>query len=106
MTGVSTDIRRSFSTADCLNTVKRGSGKEEISNKVLNIKAVSNLKNLVVAYELIKSKPGNMTPGLDPSTLDGINLVFLEKVKEKLRGGKYQFPPARIIDIPKPGKPN
>jgi hypothetical protein len=26
-----------------------------------------------IAYELIKSKPGNMTPGIDGKTLEGIS---------------------------------
>jgi hypothetical protein len=28
---------------------------------------------LEIAYNNIKSKPGNMTPGVTPETLDGIN---------------------------------
>lgn len=70
----------------------------------INIKAISNIKNLVVAYELIKSNPGNMTKGADDITLDGINLDYFLKVQSKLRAGSYEFNPARRIHIPKPGK--
>lgn len=85
---------------------KRGSGGSIVSTcpKDINIKAIANMNNLVVAYELIKSNPGNMTKGTCPETLDGISLKFLEKVKKDLRGGTYNFPPARRIQIPKPGK--
>jgi len=34
------------------------------------IKLISNLEVLTLAYELIKSKPGNMTKGTTPETLD------------------------------------
>lgn len=70
----------------------------------VNIKAISNLKNLVAAYELIKSNPGNMTKGVNDITLEGIDLTYLKKVQSKLRAGKYKFNPARRIQIPKAGK--
>ena len=46
---------------------KRGSEVTILQNRSgvetypINIKAISNMKNLVVAYETIKSNPGNMT---------------------------------------------
>lgn len=70
----------------------------------LNIKNIANIKNLVAAYELIKSNPGNMTKGNDNVTLDGMDLKYLLKIQEKLRAGLYKFPPARRIQIPKVGK--
>jgi len=70
----------------------------------VNIKAISNLKNLVAAYELIKSNPGNMTKGVNELTLDGIDLTYFNNVQSKLKAGKYKFNPARRIQIPKPGK--
>jgi len=86
----------------------RGSvGKEAPKNtfRSMTIKEVANLKNLVNAYELIKSNPGNMTPGVEPETLDGINKAFLLKVQAELLAGKFNFPAARRVEIPKPGKP-
>ena len=70
----------------------------------INIKSISNLKNLVSAYELIKSNPGNMTPGADSTTLDGISLDYLKKIQLELKAGSFEFKPARRIHIPKPGK--
>jgi group II intron reverse transcriptase/maturase len=69
-----------------------------------DIKSIACTHNLVAAYEVIKSKPGNMTPGADESTLDGINIAYLEKIQKLMKSGKFQFPPARRIQIPKPGK--
>ena len=83
----------------------RGSEDENtLMSITMNIKAISNLKNLVTAYELIKSNPGNMTKGADEVTLDGINLKHFLKLQSELRAGKFEFTPARRIQIPKPGK--
>lgn len=88
-------------------SLSRGSDMETLQNQhkmPLNIKSISNEKNLILAYETIKSNPGNMTPGLDSVTLDGINMDYLERVKEKLKAGKFTFSPARRVNVPKPGK--
>lgn len=76
--------------------------KNTLDSKDANIKAISNYKNLVTAYELIKSNPGNMTEGTK-ETLDGMK-KYLEKVQLELKSGKYKFNPGRRIQIPKPGK--
>lgn len=68
------------------------------------LKKIANLKNLVLAYETIKSNPGNMSPGVDEISLDGLDLKYLENTRKKLRKGEYQFPAARRVMIPKPGK--
>lgn len=87
------------------SNVTRGSDVKNTFESIdINIKAISNLKNLVAAYELIKSNPGNMTKGINNETLDGMNRAFLEKVQLELKAGKYKFNPARRIQIPKPGK--
>lgn len=85
--------------------VTRGSElKNTLESKDVNIKAISNYQNLVTAYELIKSNPGNMTEGATKETLDGINQKYFENIQAELRAGKYKFNPARRIQIPKPGK--
>ena len=68
----------------------------------INMKSVSNIKNLVAAYESIKSNPGKMTPALEPTTLDGLELSYLKKVQDKTKRGVYKFSPARRVHIPKP----
>lgn len=78
--------------------------KNTLNSKDVNMKVISNYKNLVAAYELIKSKPGNMTEGATKETLDGMNQKYLEKIQAELKSGKYKFNPARRIQIPKPGK--
>jgi group II intron reverse transcriptase/maturase len=56
---------------------------------------------LVLAYENIKSKPGNMTKGSDGLTLDGISEEYLDKVIAELKNGSFEFKPSRRIEIPK-----
>jgi len=55
----------------------------------------------VVAYERIKSEPGNMTPGTDKETLDGFSMDEIYKLVEEMRTEKYRCKPVRRTYIPK-----
>jgi len=55
----------------------------------------------ITAYEKIKSKPGNMTPGTDGETADGTSLTTIRSIIADMRGEKYQFKPARRGYVPK-----
>jgi retron-type reverse transcriptase len=67
------------------------------------IHLLSDTNFLILAYEGIKSKPGNSTAGSDSKTLDGINLNWFTSTSEKLKAGKYIFKPARRVYVPKAG---
>lgn len=54
-----------------------------------------------LAYERIKSKPGNMTEGNDGKTLDGFSFQVITDLIERLRNESFQFHPARRTFIPK-----
>jgi ubiquinol-cytochrome c reductase cytochrome b subunit len=88
------------------NLYKRNASQE--GNQTVNggvIHVISSLDTLMVAYETLKSKPGNMTPGPNKKeTLDGTSLRTLELLSKKLKSGKFKFGSARRIMIPKPGK--
>ena len=56
----------------------------------------------VVAYERLKSNPGNMTPGIDGSTLDGFSNITVQNIIDAMRTGSFQFSPSRRVSIPKP----
>lgn len=72
------------------------------NNKYYDLLSIlTNVNYLVKAYTLIKSKPGNMTKGLDNETLDRINIEYFNKLSELLRTGKYNFKPGRASLIPK-----
>lgn len=54
-----------------------------------------------LAYERIKSSPGNMTPGIDKQTLDGFSMSSVEKIVQMMRDETFQFSRARRVNIPK-----
>lgn len=55
----------------------------------------------IMAYERLKSKPGNMTPGTEGETLDGYSLDDIEKNINQLRQEEYQPRPVRRTFIAK-----
>jgi len=55
----------------------------------------------VVAYERIKSKPGNMTPGTDGETLDGFSLKEIQNITHLMRTEQFHFKPVKTTFIPK-----
>lgn len=55
----------------------------------------------IAAYERIKSIPGNMTPGIDGSTLDGFSIESIRGIIAKLRDESFAFSPGRRVHIPK-----
>ncbi|MDQ3929246.1 MAG: reverse transcriptase domain-containing protein [Chloroflexota bacterium] len=55
----------------------------------------------VLAYERLKSKPGNMTPGSDGKTLDGFSRTAIQTSIALLRTEHYQPTPVRRVYIPK-----
>lgn len=70
-----------------------------VNTKVLD--TMSDIDILIASYTKLKSSPGNMTPGTDSETLDGIDKAWFEKLKKDLRTNAFQFRPARRIEIPK-----
>jgi retron-type reverse transcriptase len=55
---------------------------------------------LIYASKNIKSKPGNMTQGVSPETLEVISRKELEELSAALRSEIFSFAPS-IIQIPK-----
>src|SRR6266567_7031773 len=56
----------------------------------------------ILAYERIKSAPGNMTPGTDGKTIDGISMRMIQNIIEEMRTEQFQFKPVRTVYLPKP----
>jgi group II intron reverse transcriptase/maturase len=73
---------------------------KHINDKLIHI--VSDVNTLILAYEYIKSNPGNFTPGTSPTTLDKIDLEWFYNASNQLKAGKYRFSPARRSYISKP----
>ncbi len=55
----------------------------------------------VVAYQRIKSEPGNMTPGTDDETLDGFSNDEIARIVSEMQTEKYRCKPVRRAYIPK-----
>lgn len=55
-----------------------------------------------IAYDSIKSKKGNTTPGVDKATLDGIGKAWIDKTIVSMKDRSFQFKPAVRKYIPKP----
>uniref|UniRef100_UPI00237ABB70 hypothetical protein n=1 Tax=Schizosaccharomyces osmophilus TaxID=2545709 RepID=UPI00237ABB70 len=66
------------------------------------ITIIKDVDVLIIAYNKIKNKPGNITAGVNKETLDGINLNYFKKLSDDLGSGRYKFNPTRIVEIPKP----
>jgi retron-type reverse transcriptase len=56
----------------------------------------------IIAYERIKSTPGNMTPGTDAETLDGFSLASIREIIQEMKTEHFRFRPVRQQFIPKP----
>src|SRR5690348_3611328 len=56
----------------------------------------------IIAYERIKSKPGNMTPGTDEETLDGFSLQAIREIIREMKTEQFRFKPVRQQFIRKP----
>jgi group II intron reverse transcriptase/maturase len=82
-----------------LNKYKTSEGKYNGIIRILD----SNM--LQTCYSLIKSNPGNMTPGTENIPLDGLNLEWFNITATDIKEGRFKFSPARQILIPKPNKP-
>jgi group II intron reverse transcriptase/maturase len=67
-------------------------------------KYMTNPDFLYMGYNNIKSKPGNMTKGVYPETLDGINYQFFIDLSDKLKDESFKFTPGCRIMIPKASK--
>lgn len=98
--------QRNYSTATSARPMASADSTSSLiqldSNKFTGLyKCVSSIDTLVTAYDNIKSKPGNMTPGLDQMTLDGVSMKFFEDLEKSLLNGSFQFKPARRVHIPK-----
>jgi group II intron reverse transcriptase/maturase len=78
---------------------KSNSNKRWVNNQLYRLMYKEDL--YVVAYERIKSKPGNMTAGTDEETLDGFSLEAIREIIDEMRTEQFQFKPVRTTFIPK-----
>lgn len=58
-------------------------------------------ENYKLAYEEIKSKPGNMTPGVEKETMDGMSKEWIGKTIKSMKDCSFKFKPSKRIYITK-----
>ncbi len=79
---------------------KLNSNRQWVNHEIYRLMYKEDL--YIVAYERIKSKPGNMTPGTDEETLDGFSLEAIREIIHEMRTEQFRFRPVRQQFIPKP----
>ena len=70
-------------------------------NRSFLYKTAFSTDSLLVAYDQIKSKSGNLTPGDGEETLKGINLNWFKSASNKLLKGLFVYPRMRRVLISK-----
>uniref|UniRef100_UPI0030E33902 hypothetical protein n=1 Tax=Dematophora necatrix TaxID=2751867 RepID=UPI0030E33902 len=70
-----------------------------VSDKLYNILYDKEL--YYVAFQKLKSNPGNLTPGINPTTLDGLSEEVILEIISKIKDESFQFSPGRRVCIPK-----
>jgi len=94
------EMAGSVKVLERLEVIRKLNAKREwINDRLYGLTAKEDL--LIVAYERLKSQPGNMTPGSDDETLDGFSMRTIKELSEQLRTEKYQPRPVRTTYIPK-----
>src|SRR5215471_20728965 len=78
---------------------KRNSNSAWINHDLYRLMYKEDL--YIVAYERIKSQPGNMTPGTDGMTLDGWSLTTIRALMQEMQTEQFQFKPVRTVYISK-----
>jgi retron-type reverse transcriptase len=78
---------------------KRNSNRQWVNRDLYRLMYKEDL--YILAYERLKSKPGNMTAGSDGETLDGFSLEDIRQIIQAMRTEQFQFKPVRTVYIPK-----
>lgn len=94
-------MEESYKTLQRVERLRRlNSQREWINTDLYRMMYKADL--YIVAYERIKSKPGNMTPGTDGKTIDGWSMEDIQQIIREMRSEQFQFKPVRTRYIPKP----
>lgn len=96
-TGRTTNV---LSRLDSLHSRAKQNTDTKIDRKIYR-DFMLNKDMYLSAYQRLRSRPGMMTPGIDPTTLDGLSTKVIEDIINKLSSGEFQFTPGRRVLIPK-----
>lgn len=100
---LSTGTGRTNNVLKRLDSLKERSLKnpDKIIDRNLYRDFILDPRMYLVAYQKIKSKPGSMTPGITPTTLDGLSMKEIENIIDRLTDESFQFTAGRRIYISK-----
>jgi len=76
----------------------------KVDRKIYNF--FFNTDMYILAYNKLKSNPGNLTPGIVPETLDGLSYDWIIETINSFKNESFQFKPGRRIEIDKPNGGN
>lgn len=96
----STNNVKEINTSDLKELTKLQ--EDNINKDHINKNLICLIKNkdiLILAYDKIKSKPGNITMGTTKELLDGINHKYFDKLSNDLGSGRFKFQPVRRVEI-------
>jgi group II intron reverse transcriptase/maturase len=94
------EVAGSLKAIERLEVIRQLNARSGWTNRGL-YKLMYSTDLYVLAYERIKSEPGNMTPGTDHETLDGFSMGEINQLVQEMRTEKYQCKPVRRTYIPK-----
>ena len=92
------ESQRTLQRLECLRQLN--TDKERVNTKLYRLLYKEEL--YLVAYERIKSAPGNLTPGSDGETIDGFSLKAIRQIIQEMRTERFQFKPVRTVYLPQP----
>lgn len=80
--------------------LKSQEDKDDLTSK-LSYNIMLDPENYKRAYEKMKSNPGNMTPGVDGQTIDGMSNEKINKIIGAMKDRSFKFNPSKRIYINK-----
>jgi len=92
--------RNVFKKLDYLREYSRNN-LDKVIDRDLYKQFVLNPTMYLASYQKLRSKRGSMTPGINPTTLDGMSLDEIMKIIKRLHDESFQFTPGRLHKIPK-----
>jgi hypothetical protein len=72
-----------------------------VFSRNISSKPLHDIEVYKKAYDKIKSNPGNMSPGTDGQTLDGMSIKKLIKIRKRVINWSYKCKPTKRIFIPR-----
>ena len=99
----------SISKDDIIAISKFASGRDLIKELKVNIngkftglyRLICSKELILIAYNKLKSKSGNMTPGNDEETIDEMSMDKIDKILDRLKSETFQFTSVKKVLIPK-----